>query len=286
MRILCCTEQALHCSDPAFLALGGCGVSVHEIPAAVLAGLRQQMLPRNNSGYTPTVTRAGLQTEHVWNRNASAEGGRVVAGVPLFADPKLPTAGLTLELWLQPSKLRSGAPLLDCHTGPAGSVAGVKLQPGPNRSVVFVLRQPENLSNSGSGSSSASVSQSSSISVRSDDLSLGAVNRVATHLALVLDGGPPLIRWVVNGLAQDGGATREFGWEFYNPQHLAKRNSDTNTTTTNNNNNDHSGDDDDSTVSLRKMQCEIGVGVSVFRQYGRQLTTSEIIENYRAGEVI
>ena len=73
--------------------------------------------------------------------------------------------------------------------------------------------------------------------------------------------------------------------EFYNPRQLAKRNSNTYT-----NNNDHGADgeedDDDSTVSLRKMQCEIGVGVSAFRQYGRQLTTSEIIENYRAGEVI
>ena len=62
-------------------------------------------------------------------------------------------------------------------------------------------------------------------------------------------------------MSQDGGGQkREFGWSFYNPALLPS---------------------DWRSTSLPKY-CTIGKGVRLLRVYGTQLTTSELIANYRA----
>ena len=83
------------------------------------------------------------------------------------------------------------------------------------------------------------------------------------HIALVVDGGPPLIRFVVDGMSHDGGRDREFGWQFYNPALLMR--------------NVEEGES-----ALLPKKCSIGKGVRELRVYGRHLTTSELVANFRA----
>ena len=61
-------EGALRCNDAAFVELGGCGVAVHLVAPALLAGLRQQNVARG-------VTQAALQLEqaHVPQAGVEAE---------------------------------------------------------------------------------------------------------------------------------------------------------------------------------------------------------------------
>jgi hypothetical protein len=62
---------------------------------------------------------------------------------------------------------------------------------------------------------------------------------------------------VVNGLSQDGGFEREFGWRFYNPAKLGE-------------------------WPATMSRCHVGPAVRVLRVYSRALTTSELVANFRA----
>src|ERR1035438_171481 len=37
------------------------------------------------------------------------------------------------------------------------------------------------------------------------------------HLAVIVDAGPRIITWIVNGVVNDGGAVREYGWGRFSP---------------------------------------------------------------------
>ena len=80
------------------------------------------------------------------------------------------------------------------------------------------------------------------------------------HVAVIVDGGPKIIIFVVDGKVCDGGEFRQFGWGHFSP-------------------------------NLRDVNgaktARIGQGlkgeVRTLRFYGRYLRTSEVIGNYRAG---
>jgi hypothetical protein len=255
-------EGALRCNDAAFVALGGCGVGVHAVSAELVAGLRRQMTPPTH----PHVTQVGLQVE--LNGSVSAHP----FDAPMFADPRLASSGLTVELWLKPSgsavmatkdssglatKLKAkAANFLDCRS--AGG-AQLTLAQGSNQTAVFVLRSP-----------ASSRAPSMRISISSDPGSL-ADARASTHLAAVLDGGPPLVRWVVDGIAQDGGTQRLRGWAFYNFNASA---------------NHDASDVNVADEQPRTLRCRVGTRVKTLRIYSRQLTTSQLIENYRADRTL
>jgi hypothetical protein len=76
----------------------------------------------------------------------------------------------------------------------------------------------------------------------------------------VVDGGPRIITWIVDGIFNDGGPVRDFGWGRFDP-------------------------------SLREVNGSPSVRIApaIFgemrklRVYDRYLRTSEIVGNFRAG---
>ncbi len=80
------------------------------------------------------------------------------------------------------------------------------------------------------------------------------------HLVVIVDGGPKIITFVVDGMLNDGGASRQFGWGRFSP-------------------------------NLRSVSGDemLGIGPSLdgevlsVRVYDRALLTSEAIGNYLAG---
>lgn len=80
------------------------------------------------------------------------------------------------------------------------------------------------------------------------------------HIAAIVDGGPKVITFVVDGRLCNGGDHRQFGWGRFSP-HLRHANGD-------------------KTLRIGKgLKGEI----KALRVYGRYLRTSEAIGNYRAG---
>jgi hypothetical protein len=72
------------------------------------------------------------------------------------------------------------------------------------------------------------------------------------QVAVVVDGGPRLVSWVVNGRFGDGGADRVFGYAHY-----------------------------ESVGNVRgAATCEVGASVQRLRVYERALRTAELRENY------
>ena len=77
-----------------------------------------------------------------------------------------------------------------------------------------------------------------------------------SHVVAIVDGGPKIILFVVNGVLCDGGEQRQFGWGRYNP-HL--------------------------TGVAGSANLLIGPAVTSLRIYGRAIRVSEAVGNHRAG---
>ena len=80
------------------------------------------------------------------------------------------------------------------------------------------------------------------------------------HLAAIVDGGPKIISFVVDGKLCDGGESRQFGWGRYNPNLC----------------------DVNGAGSLR-IAPGLNGRVEALRVYDRYLRTSEAVSNFRAG---
>ena len=76
------------------------------------------------------------------------------------------------------------------------------------------------------------------------------------HVVVVVDAGPKIITFIVDGQLNDGGEARQFGWGRFSP-HLRGVNGDT--------------------------HIRIATAVKSLRLYTRALRTSEAVGNYRAG---
>ena len=75
------------------------------------------------------------------------------------------------------------------------------------------------------------------------------------HIAAIVDGGPKIVSFVIDGKFMDGGDTKQFGWGRYNP-HLR---------------------------SVNGGRLRIGQAVDQVRIYSRYLRTSEAIAAFSAG---
>jgi hypothetical protein len=82
-------------------------------------------------------------------------------------------------------------------------------------------------------------------------------NDTLHHVSVIVDGGPKIISFVIDGKLCDGGETRQFGWGRFSPN-LRSANGD---------------------ETLR-----IGSGVASVKIYGRALRTAEAIRNSEAPE--
>jgi hypothetical protein len=78
----------------------------------------------------------------------------------------------------------------------------------------------------------------------------------AHHVIVTVDGGPKIITFVVDGVLNDGGHERQFGWGRFSP-HLRTPNG--------------------------AAKAKLAPALSALRIYTRALRTSEAVGNYRAG---
>ncbi|MBY0503233.1 MAG: glycoside hydrolase [Bryobacteraceae bacterium] len=143
-------------------------------------------------------------------------------------------AGVTLDLFLALPDLAAGQTLLD-NRDEQGK--GIHLATGPSGTLVIELSD-------GRARSRWSSDRNA--------LSAGKLH----HAAIIIDGGPHIISFVVDGLFQDGGDERQFGWGRYHPQ----------------------------TQSLNGApKLRLSPHLRRTLLYGRALRTSEAIASFRAG---
>ena len=143
-------------------------------------------------------------------------------------------AGFTVDVWLYLEPLTAGQSLLDNRT-PQGQ--GFCLQTTVRGTIEIVLNdgRTENRWDTGPG--------------------LLRANKLH-HVVAIVDGGPKVISFVVDGTLNDGGAHRQFGWGRYSPHLRGVKGED-----------------------ILRIACS----VERLRVYKRYLCTSEAIGNYRAG---
>ena len=79
------------------------------------------------------------------------------------------------------------------------------------------------------------------------------------HIAVIVDGGPKIVTWVIDGILNDGGAVREFGWGRFDPKM----------------------EDVNGSPSAKVAPSLFGE-LGKMRIYDRYLRTSEAIGNYHA----
>ncbi len=210
---------------------------VHEIPSALLEGLWNQETASKASD-------EGLILEAV-----RQEGG-VAASVDA---PTLPVfvrrskradhgaedlrAAFTVDLWLMLSSAEPGQVLLDNRT-PDGK--GFVIQTAEDKTFEIVMND---------GRTENRWSSDPKM------VKLGMVQNVV----VVVDGGPKIISFIIDGDFNDGGGARQFGWGRFSPNLIGV-----------------AGD------SQLRM---VSGGLLRVRMYNRYLTTSEVIRAHRAGRL-
>ncbi|HTM49992.1 MAG TPA: LamG-like jellyroll fold domain-containing protein, partial [Bryobacteraceae bacterium] len=213
---------------------------VHEIDAALLEGMWAQL---EGGGEKPAVTK-GLLLD--LPPGQKAPHSMDAPALPLFLQRSRRSdygtddlrAGFSLDLRVTFRSLAPGQVLLDNRTGQG---QGFALLTGPNGTAEIVINdgRTENRWNSDPGLLAAGKSH---------------------HIAVMVDGGPKIITFVIDGKLCDGGDARQFGWGRFSP-------------------NLRSGAGDKMLRIGPGFEGEMGR----VRVYGRALRTSEAIANFAAG---
>jgi hypothetical protein len=199
---------------------------VHEIDRALLEGLWSQFEARG-------VPKQGLVTDVEGKQRVEAPQ------FPLFVrrssrmdhGTEYTRSGFTVEFW---ARLALGQVLLDNRTADG---RGLLVRSTSASSVEIVL---------GDGRTESRWASDPGT------LEPGRLQ----HVAIVVDGGPKIISFVIDGKLNDGGDARQFGWGRFHPN-LQSANG--------------------------APVLTIGQGVERLRIYDRSLSTSEIIGAFRAG---
>ena len=233
---------------------------VHQLDQDLLDGLWGQF---DRSG---SVTRDGLIAE--WQAEAESDDHVVMPPLPAFLarDHESPDygakdlrAGFTIEVWLALDRLDGGQLLLDAR---APTEQGWALRTTSSGTVEIILNdgRTENRWDCDPGM-----------------LEAGALH----HLAVVVDGGPKVITFILDGKLCDGGAHRQFGWGRFSPDLRHVNSSVKNPIIAPGSNSVQDGAPDEASAE----RVEIGSSIGRLRIYDRVLRTSEVINNYRAGPV-
>lgn len=205
---------------------------LHRIDNDLLDGVWRQAELR-------TVTARGLAL--------TVDGGRLGTGSPL-AMPELPVlrdgGGFTVEFWIRFRELSPGQTILDTRAR-QGAGPGISLRTSDRFTLTLTLSD-------GARESSWDCDPGT----HEGTLRTG----VWQHVAFVVDGGPKLITVIVDGVLNDGGAVRQYGWGRFD-RALGDVNGDR------------------QTVFLPQLYGEVGK----LRIYNRYLRTSEVVGHWRAG---
>ncbi len=212
---------------------------VHQIPGSFLHHLWQQFenesvtqrglllqLPKSGDTLPATVTMPRLPSFVTRSHTRGDHGSRDLR------------AGFSVELWFLLESLQPGQILLDNRQD---NGKGFALQTTSHKTIEIVI-------NDGRSESRWEC-----------DPGLFRKKQLH-HLVAIVDGGPKIVSFVVDGCLNDGDTHRQFGWGRFNP-----------------NLRDVNGGE---TLRIApKLQGQ----VRCLRLYGRYLLTSEAIGNYRAG---
>jgi hypothetical protein len=104
------------------------------------------------------------------------------------------------------------------------------------------------------------------------------------HVVIVVDGGPKIISFIIDGVLCDGGEFRMFGWGRFSPllrylhSYASKWVTAPGTSTQSSDSVQHDVDE-----SQLREAVEIGAAVSRLRVYNRILRTSEAVAHFKAG---
>ena len=202
----------------------------HEIPAALLEGMWRQ-------GEARIATKSGRLLE--------LTGGELKAGGS-FKMPLLPAleagGGLTIETWLKMRELSPGQVLFD---GRDKSGKGIALTFSDRFTLRLTLSDGQRTSSweSDPGTHPGSLK----------------VNQWQ-HIVVSVDGGPKIVTFVVDGVLNDGGAVRQYGWGRFDPLL-----------------NNVNG------LDLVRLAPALYGQIGGLNFYDRALKTSEAVGNFRAG---
>lgn len=158
---------------------------VHEVDPALLTGIWSQDAPAK-------VVRDGLVLDLA--ADALKPGARVA--MPNLGDLRM-RSGFTLDFWVRFRELTAGQTILDTQdrTG-----KGIRLVTSPRATLQLTLHDGQ-----------VESSWDSDPGTGPGTLRVG----VWQHVAVIVDGGPKLIAFVVDGVLNDGGAVREYGWSRF-----------------------------------------------------------------------
>jgi len=199
---------------------------VHELDAAMLEGMW-------NQGVRADVAREALALELSGEMRSP---GRQV-DMPELPDLR-ERGGITIELRARFENLDAGQVLLDSR---AEDGSGILLATTDRKT----LR----------------ISLSDGRTENSWESDMGAVAKDAVqHIGIVIDGGPKVITFIVDGVLCDGGDDRQFGWGRFSPFMREVT----------------------GTCTL-KVAPKVNGSLSLVRIYTRALRTSEMVGNWRSG---
>lgn len=201
---------------------------VHEVDRTLLEGLWNQFESKS-------VASAGLLLD-LPSPGSSAEAPQLPAFLQRarggHGTQDLRT-GFSLDLWATLKTVAAGQTLLDNRTA---------------EGVGFLLRTVDN------GAVELTMNDGRTENRWASDAgALRAGQR--HHIAVIVDGGPKIISFVVDGRFHDGGNDRQFGWGRYNA---------------------------DLRSAMGGPALRIGAGIERLRVYGRAIRISEAIGNWRA----
>jgi hypothetical protein len=146
-------------------------------------------------------------------------------------------SGMTIDLWFTPKDIRAGQILLDNRDSNAG----------------FVVSTAQN------GSIEIKISDGAANAFWASDENVIQTGKL-NHAAIIIDGGPKIISFVVNGIFCDGGSQRQFGWGRYSPNLKKIHGSD-----------------------KIRIAPDFAGRIKSVKIYERALMTNEAVSNYRNG---
>ncbi len=150
--------------------------------------------------------------------------------------------GFTLDFWIRFNELTPGQVILDARA-PSGK--GLRLTTSERFTIKLAMSdgQKESVWDSDPGTHEGT-------------LKVG----VWQHVAVTVDSGPKLITFVVDGVLNDGGSIRQFGWGRFDPELT-----------------------DVNGANRAKIASNLFGELKAFRIYNRDLRTSEAVDNFRVG---
>jgi hypothetical protein len=202
---------------------------VHPIDMTMLHGMWEQADAK-------TVTRRGMVL------TATASQLQPGATLTMPSIPSLDEGGFTIDFWLRLRELSPGQTVLDART-PEGK--GIAITMSDHYTLKLTLND-----------GAREAMWDSDPGFHPGTLKVGAWQ----HIAFVVDGGPKIITVMVDGVLNDGGPVREYGWGRFQPDL-----------------HDVNG------AAAARAGAGLFGELKLLRIYDRYLRTSELMGNWRAG---